>query len=96
MEAKTENKDFPMLEEYRQFISEESDFNVHTGKTCYVSQKHHARISQITSLVKNHKISISTYIDMVLDEHFKKYGTSVDFFMVEKFKESLEKGSDYP
>lgn len=92
METKTENKDFPMLEEYRQFISEKSDFNVHTGKTCYVSQKNHARISQITSLLKEQKISISIYIDMVLEEHFKKYGSSVDYFMIEKFKEQLEKG----
>lgn len=81
-----------MLEEYCQFISEKSDFNAHTGKTCYVSKKNHARISQITSLIKDQKISISTYIDMVLEEHFKKYGSSVDYFMVEKFKENLEKG----
>lgn len=90
METNNVNNDFPMLEEYRQFLTRESHMKARGGKSCNISSKHHERISQITNLVKDANLTISSYVDIVLDEHFEKYGSSVDFILIEKFKESLK------
>jgi len=90
MDTKNVNNDFPMLEEYRKFLTRESHLKARGGKGCSISNKYHGRIAQIASLVKDVNLTISSYVDLVLDEHFEKYGNSVDFILIEKFKESLE------
>lgn len=90
MDSKNANNDFPMLEDYRQFLTRKSNLKARGGKSCNISNKHHVRISQITNLVKDANLTISSYVDLVLDEHFERYGNSVDYILIEKFKESLK------
>jgi len=83
-----------MVEEYRQQFVRKPDFNVHSGKTCYVRRKYHERISQIAELLGQKSFSISAYIDNVLSEHFERYGWCVDALLKQKFDEILTNNSD--
>lgn len=78
-----------LIDEYQQQFVRKSDFNVHTGKTCYVRRKYHERISQIAEMLGQKTFSISGYIDNVLYEHFEKYDGCVDTLFKKRFEEIL-------
>lgn len=78
-----------MLDEYRKQFVRKPDFNVHSGKTCYVRKKYHERISQIAELLGQKSFTISAYIDNVLSEHFERYGWCVETLLKERFNEIL-------
>ena len=78
-----------MLEEYRRQYVRKSDFNVHSGKTCYVRKRYHERISQIAEILGQKSFSISAYIDNVLYEHFEQFGWCMDTLLKQRFEEIL-------
>jgi len=56
------------------FIREPNDLPpARFGKTLYIRQEHHERISQIVHVIAKGDISLSGYVDNVLTEHFKNY-----------------------
>ena len=83
-----------LIDEYQQLFVKKPDFNVHTGKTCYVRRKYHERISQIAEMLGQKSFSISGYIDNVLYEHFEKYDGCVDALFKKRFEEILKSKED--
>lgn len=79
-----------LVEEYQRQFVKKSDFNAHSGKTCYMRPRYHERISQIVEILGK-GVSISAYLDNVLYEHFEKYGEAVDTLFKQKFNEILKK-----
>ena len=79
-----------LIEEYQELFVRKPDFNVHSGKTCYVRRKYHERISQIAEMLGQKTFSISGYIDNVLHEHFEKYDGCVDELFKKRFEEILK------
>ena len=67
-----------------------TDFNAHSGKTCYMRPRYHERISQIVEIL-GRGVSISAYLDNVLYEHFERYGEAVDTLLKQRFNEILTK-----
>lgn len=43
------------------------------GKSIYIQQKHHERISRIVHIIGKSEISLYEYVNNVLEEHFKTY-----------------------
>jgi len=75
------------LEEYQQWLKGKTDFNSRAGKCCNIRKRYHYRIAKLTELLGDKSISISTYIDMVLADHFKRFDSGMDAFMKQKFDE---------
>ncbi|MDR1339233.1 MAG: DUF3408 domain-containing protein [Prevotellaceae bacterium] len=43
------------------------------GKSLYIREEHHERISQTVHIVGHGKITLYGYVDNILNEHFKRY-----------------------
>ena len=73
------------VDEYMEWLKGKTDFNTRAGKSCNIRNRYHYRIAKFIGL-----LSISTYIDMVLGEHLKKYEEAMDAVMKQKFNEMQE------
>ena len=73
--------------EYLNWLKGKTDFNSRTGKSCNIRQRYHYRIAKLIGLLGDKNLSISTYVDMVLGEHLKKYDEAMDAVMKMKFDE---------
>lgn len=61
-------------EKKRNFIKrflKEAEIPARFGKTTYIRKEHHQRISTIVRTIGKDEVSIFSYIDNVLTEHFK-------------------------
>lgn len=79
-----------LAEEYQRQFVKKTDFNAHSGKTCYMRPRYHERISQIVEIL-GRGVSISAYLDNVLYDHFERYGEAVDTLLKQRFNEILTK-----
>ena len=75
------------VSEYLDWLKGKTDFNSRTGKSCNIRQRYHYRIAKLIGLLGDKNLSISTYVDMVLGEHLKKYDKAMDAVMKMKFDE---------
>ena len=75
------------VSEYLDWLKGKTDFNSRTGKSCNIRQRYHYRIAKLIGLLGDKNLSISTYVDMVLGEHLKKYDEAIDAVMKMKFDE---------
>ena len=73
--------------EYLDWLKGKTDFNSRSGKSCNIRQRYHYRIAKLIGLLGDKNLSISTYVDMVLGEHLKKYDEAMDAVMKMKFDE---------
>ena len=78
------------VDEYMEWLKGKTDFNTHAGKSCNIRNRYHYRIAKFIGLLGDKDLSISTYIDMVLGEHLKKYEEAMDAVMKQKFNEMQE------
>ena len=76
--------------EYLDWLKGKTDFNTRAGKSCNIRNRYHYRIAKLIGLLVAKNMSISTYIDMVLGEHLKKYEEAMDAVMKQKFDEMQE------
>ena len=75
------------VDEYLDWLKGKTDFNSRTGKSCNIRQRYHYRIAKLIGLLGDKNLSISTYVDMVLGEHLKKFDEAMDSVMKMKFDE---------
>ena len=73
--------------EYLDWLKGKTDFNSRSGKSCNIRQRYHYRIAKLIGLLGDKNLSISTYVDMVLGEHLKKFDEAMDSVMKMKFDE---------
>lgn len=78
------------VDEYMEWLKGKTDFNTRAGKSCNIRNRYHYRIAKFIGLLGDKDLSISTYIDMVLGEHLKKYEEAMDVVMKQKFNEMQE------
>jgi len=78
------------VDEYMEWLKGKTDFNTRAGKSCNIRNRYHYRIAKLIGLLGDKNLSISTYIDMVLGEHLKKYEEAMDAVMKQKFDEMQE------
>jgi len=78
------------VDEYMEWLKGKTDFNTRAGKSCNIRNRYHYRIAKFIGLLGDKNLSISTYIDMVLGEHLKKYEEAMDAVMKQKFDEMQE------
>lgn len=51
------------------------------GKVVYIRPEYHERLLRIVQLTKEEKTTLYSYIDNILEYHFKEFGTDIiDFF----------------
>lgn len=56
------------------------------GKVVYIRPEFHERLLRITQLAKEEKTTLYSYLDNILDLHFKEYGSDITEFHHERFK----------
>ncbi|GAB6013462.1 DUF3408 domain-containing protein [Viscerimonas tarda] len=54
------------------------------GKSLYIREEHHKRISHIVHIVGQGKITLYEYVDNVLNEHFKEYHEEIVNSFIDK------------
>ena len=63
-----------MTREYQSLFIKNSDSPpARFGKSVYIRKAHHDRISQIVHIIGGSDITLSDYLDNVLNQHFEQY-----------------------
>lgn len=62
------------IEDYYSLYIKKSDSPpARHGKSLYIREEHHERISQIVSVIGQGKVTLYEYVDNVLTEHFERH-----------------------
>ncbi len=62
---------------YRTRFLKEAAIPARIGKTVYIRKEYHERIQRIANSIGEGKVSLFSYIDNVLTEHFATYQTEI-------------------
>ena len=65
------------LAEYEKLFLHESEIPARAGKSTYIRVEYHSDISTILRLATQGKVSMYSYIDNVLKQHFEKYEEAI-------------------
>jgi len=60
-----------------------------SGKVVYIRPEYHERLMRITQLTREEKITLYSYIDNILEHHFREYGDDITNYFNERFKPIL-------
>lgn len=59
------------------------------GKVVYIRPEYHERLLRIVQLTKEEKTTLYSYIDNILEQHFREYGDNITNYFNERFKPIL-------
>jgi len=59
------------------------------GKVVYIRPEYHERLLRIVQLTREEKTTLYSYIDNILEYHFKEFGTNITDFFNERNKPIL-------
>lgn len=59
------------------------------GKVVYIRPEFHERLLRIVQLAREDKTTLYSYIDNILDHHFREFGTNITEYFTGKFKPIL-------
>src|SRR5699024_9664977 len=59
------------------------------GKVVYIRPEYHERLLRIVQLTREEKTTLYSYIDNILEHHFKEFGDDVTNYFNERFKPIL-------
>ena len=62
---------------YNSSFFKEADIPARMGKTIYIRAENHERIQRILRIIGKDKVSLFSYVDNVLEEHFKNYENEI-------------------
>ena len=62
---------------YKSSFCKEADIPARMGKTIYLRAEYHERIQRILRIIGKDKVSLFSYVDNVLEEHFKNYENEI-------------------
>lgn len=57
-----------------------------SGKVVYIRPEYHERLIRMVQLTKEEKTTLYSYIDNILEHHFKEYGEDIKDYFNEHFK----------
>jgi hypothetical protein len=60
-----------------------------SGKVVYIRPEYHERLLRIVQLTREEKTTLYSYIDNILEHHFKEFGDNITNFFNERFKPIL-------
>jgi hypothetical protein len=72
--------------QYKTTFLQPTEFMARNGKTVYISEEFHQKISRIVFMLGNGKITISDYLYNLLEQHFQDFGEDVKALYNEKQK----------
>ena len=64
-------------QEYLAAFHKEVDIPARIGKTVYIRKEYHERIQRILRIIAKDKVSLFSYVDNVLEEHFKNFENEI-------------------
>lgn len=95
-EIKTENKP---REKYRLSSSKKLNYedtflinrfpSGRSGKVVYIRPEYHERLLRIVQLTREEKTTLYSYIDNILDHHFREFGDDITNYFNARFKPIL-------
>lgn len=59
------------------------------GKVVYMRPEYHERLLRIVQLTREEKTTLYSYIDNILEHHFREYGDDITHYFNERFKPIL-------
>lgn len=59
------------------------------GKVVYLRPEYHERLLRIVQLTREEKTTLYSYIDNILEDHFREYGDDITNYFNERFKPIL-------
>lgn len=59
------------------------------GKVVYIRREYHERLIRIVQLTREEKTTLYSYIDNILEHHFKEFGDDITDYFNERFKPIL-------
>ncbi len=59
------------------------------GKVVYIRPEYHERLLRIVQLTREEKTTLYSYIDNILEHHFKEFGDDITDYFNERFKPIL-------
>jgi len=59
------------------------------GKVVYIRPEYHERLLRMVQLTKEEKTTLYSYIDNILEHHFREYGEDIKDYFNEHFKPIL-------
>jgi hypothetical protein len=59
------------------------------GKVVYIRPEYHERLIRIVQLTREEKTTLYSYIDNILEHHFKEFGDEITNYFNERFKPIL-------
>jgi hypothetical protein len=79
-------------EEYMNLFSNPPmDKAVRRGKSAYLRDAYHDRIRSIVNALNIEDVNISSYVDMVLTDHFMRYESQIDHLLQNSFNDTRKK-----
>ena len=70
--GKAEQEETLQEEEYLEYFLHAPKTPICSGKTAYIRKKYHERIQRIVQVIGKNGISLSVYVDRVLEQHFRE------------------------
>ena len=64
-------------QEYLAAFHKEVDIPARIGKTVYIRKEYHERIQRILRIIAKDEVSLFSYVDNVLEEHFKNFENEI-------------------
>ncbi len=61
----------------------------HNGKVVYIRPEYHERLLRIVQLTREERTTLYSYIDNILENHFREYGDDITNYFNEHFKPIL-------
>lgn len=78
MRKKVRNqKSNSMSTDYQKTFLQRTEFLAREGKTAYIDEEFHHKISHIVFMLGESKMNISDYLHNVLKQHFKEHGDTI-------------------
>lgn len=71
--AKAKKEDSLKEEEYLERFFQTSRRPICSGKTAYIRGSYHGRIQRIVQVIGKSGLTLSVYVDRVLEQHFREY-----------------------
>lgn len=59
--------------DYENLFIQEVGITARTGKSVYIRKEHHEKITKIVQVISKNQVSLFSYIDNVLTQHFAAY-----------------------
>lgn len=57
-----------------------------SGKVVYIRPEYHERLLRIVQLTREEKTTLYSYIDNILEQHFREFGDDITDYFNERFK----------